>query len=72
MMKLATMSGCDTATECEALTSIVVDPARLAIARSESVGMAMSLLATAYQDGIVFHAGSPEGRRASPCRLDAA
>src|SRR3954452_23224977 len=42
-------------------TSLVFAPARSAMNRSVAGGMAWSLLATRYQDGIVFQAGPPEG-----------
>ena len=40
---------------------MVVAPARAAIARSASGGMILSCLATMYQLGIVFQAGSSDG-----------
>ena len=46
---------------CEALTSVVCAPARLAMNRCVAGGMARSWLATRYQDGMDFHAGVPEG-----------
>src|SRR4051794_26586288 len=42
-------------------TSLVFAPARWAMNRSVAGGIAWSLLATRYQDGMVFHAGVPDG-----------
>ena len=46
---------------CEALTWLTTEPARAAMNRWVAGGMAWSLVATRYHDGIVFHAGTPEG-----------
>src|SRR5690348_7589310 len=44
----------------------MVEPARLAIARSALGGMILSLLPMRYHDGIVFHAGTPDGSFNAP------
>ena len=57
-MRSATAFGCESAIECDASTSIVCAPARLAMWRSASGGIALSAVATTAQDGSVFHAAA--------------
>jgi len=56
-----TVSGLLSMGTWEELTSTVVAPARLAIARSARGEIVLSCDATMYQLGIVFHAGTPDG-----------
>src|SRR5581483_12463088 len=56
-----TSSGCDIIATCDEVISTVVAPIRWAMNRSVAGGMVLSLLATMYQDGIVRHAGTPDG-----------
>ena len=56
-MTSATAPGSDTVTACEASISTVVEPARAAMKRMESAGMARSWVVTMVHDGIV-----PPGR----------
>src|SRR6185436_1416554 len=57
-MREATAFGCDTYTAWLPFTSTTVAPARLDIARWASGGIILSSVATRYQLGFVFHAGS--------------
>src|SRR5690348_17953488 len=52
---------------CEAFTSNVFACARAAMNRSVAGGIAWSWVATRYQDGIVFQAGSPDGETNASC-----
>src|SRR5688572_24426820 len=61
-MRDATAPGCDTYTEWLPLTSITVEPARLDITRWASGGIILSSVATKYQLGFVFQAGSLSDR----------
>src|SRR6202040_1853473 len=54
-----TSSGWDTIARWLELTSIVLAPIRLANMRSASGGIASSLVATRYQEGCDFQAGTP-------------
>ena len=53
-MTSATAPGCESAIECEASTSIVSAPARSAINRSASGGIALSAVATMAHEGSDF------------------
>jgi hypothetical protein len=61
-MTWAVLPGCEIITTWEApSTSVVCAWIRWAMIRSTFVPIALSLPATMYQEGIVFHAGGPEG-----------
>src|SRR5216683_6279905 len=60
-MSRVVASGCEIIATCDESTSTVVACARCAMNRSVAGGMAWSCVATMYHDGIVFHAGSPDG-----------
>src|SRR6476661_3263013 len=60
-MRSVTALGWEIMATCDDAISTVVAPARLAMKRSVAGGMASSLLATTYHDGIVFQAGTPDG-----------
>jgi len=55
-MSSATAPGCDTVTAWEAAISTAVAPARDAMNRDDSTGIARSWVAISDQVGIVFHA----------------
>src|SRR5258705_11101732 len=57
-MNAATDFGCDTYTAWLPATSTTVEPARLAIMRCAGGGIILSSVATRYQLGFDFHAGS--------------
>lgn len=54
-----TTAGRETATACDASTSVVREPARRAIHRSAAGGMFLSAVAISAQDGIVLNDASP-------------
>src|SRR5258708_38792828 len=60
-MSRVVASGCEIIASCDESTSTVEACARCAMNRSVAGGMAWSCVATMYHDGIVFHAGSPDG-----------
>ena len=60
-MSFVTASGRLSIGTCEVVSSTVVAPARAAIARSASGGIAWSFVATTYQDGMLRQAGTPDG-----------
>src|SRR5882672_2514871 len=57
-IRCATSRGCETYTAWLPLTSTTVAPVRLDMARCASGGIILSLVATRYQLGFDFHAGS--------------
>src|SRR5215211_4479644 len=61
MMRSAVAAGLDIIATWEAFTSTVRAPARAAMKRCAAAGIRLSLRATRVQDGIVRHAGGPEG-----------
>src|SRR5262245_63604382 len=61
--------GCDTIETCEALTSVIVAPARSAIERCVSGGITRSSVPTTAQLGIVFHAATSVGAMLAPSEI---
>src|ERR671915_570280 len=57
-MRSATAFGCESAIECDASTSTIWAPARLAMWRSAFGGIALSEVATTAQEGSVFQAAA--------------
>src|SRR6476469_3916653 len=56
-----TASGCEIIERCPALTSVIWAWARLAMNSWIDDGIALSIVPTRAQLGIVFHAGGPDG-----------
>src|SRR5205807_3488126 len=56
-----TTCGCEIMITWEPSTSVIVAPARLAMARMTSLPAALSPVATTAQEGKVFQAGTPDG-----------
>src|SRR5947208_5314142 len=60
-IKPTTASGRESMDRCDALTWTIVAPARWAMKSWAQGGMTRSIVPTRYQDGIVFHAATPDG-----------
>src|SRR5260370_32063311 len=60
-MTRVTVPGWEISDRCEAFTSVMWAPARWAINRCSAGGMTWSAVPITSQDGIVCHAGAPEG-----------
>lgn len=53
--------GCDWCATCDDLTLTILALARFAMNSCAAGGMVLSAVARRYQEGMVFHAGSPDG-----------